>query len=98
MPASVVDIHIVHGKRPAFDVYIGRNVRYQTQWENTKWGNRFHEKLDLYEQFVRETLMDDLHELEGKRLGCWCITTDQLEPVRCHGQILLKLLKEQEVK
>lgn len=35
-----------------------------------------------------------LDELRGKTLGCWCINTDKETPVKCHGQVLLKLLNE----
>jgi len=38
----------------------------------------------------------NLDELEGKILGCWCITTNKLEPLKCHGQILMKLLREKK--
>ena len=91
---TVVNIHKRNGIRPKYDVYIGRTVRYHRQWPNTKWGNRFYKRLDLYEKYIRETLWDDLDELVGKRLGCWCVTTDQIEPLRCHGQILMKLIQE----
>jgi len=30
-------------------------------------------------------LLKDLHELKGKRLGCWC------KPLPCHGDILVGL-------
>ena len=33
--------------------------------------------------------MNDLHELEGKTLGCWC------KPEKCHGDILIKLWIQQ---
>ena len=33
-----------------------------------------------------------LREIKGKRLGCWCIETDQISPIVCHGQVLLYLM------
>jgi len=37
----------------------------------------------------------DLNELAGKRLGCWCVTTGSCEPpLKCHGQIWIKLWRE----
>lgn len=33
-------------------------------------------------------LMNDLHELEGKVLGCWC------KPKACHGDVLVELVSE----
>lgn len=94
---TVVDIHKVNGERPEFDLYIGRRVRFHKIFtKDSKWGNRFYKDLEGYEQHIREDLWDDLDELEGKRLGCWCITTSKLEPVECHGQILMKLFKEKK--
>lgn len=37
-------------------------------------------------------LLEDLEELRGKTLRCWC------EPSRCHGHILLELLSERTTK
>ena len=79
---------VVHCKREAHDVYIGRP---------TKWGNPYtigthgtrEEVIALYEVWIRKSsLMADLPELEGKVLGCWCA------PRACHGDVLLKLIKE----
>ncbi len=64
----------------------------------SKWGNPYHigihgdrgEVIAMYESHVRgrADLMAALPELAGKVLGCHCT------PKRCHGEILLKLLKE----
>ena len=92
---TVVDIHKKNGIRPEFDVYIGRRVQYHKEFTtDSKWGNKFYTRLDLYEQYIRETLWSDLDELVGKRLGCWCVTTDQIIPIQCHGQVLMKLIRE----
>lgn len=92
--SSVVDIHKKKGVRPDFDVYIGRAVLWTEFTRNTKWANLFYLRLDLYEEYIRSHLWDDLGELEGKKLGCWCLTTADIEPIVCHGQLLMKLLKE----
>ena len=61
----------------------------------TKWGNPFRigpdgtrqEVIELYRSWiVQSTLMNDLHELAGKRLGCHC------KPLRCHGDVLANLV------
>ena len=80
---------VVHCKKEPFDVYIGRP---------SKWGNPYIIGVDgerdqvllLYEAYVRSTpeLMDSLHELEGKVLGCWC------HPKPCHGDVLIRLMEE----
>lgn len=49
------------------------------------------ESLRLYEEHIRNTpeLWDALEELRDlKELGCWC------KPLRCHGDVLVKLVKE----
>lgn len=94
--SMVVDIHKVKGKRPHFDVYIGRRVQYHLEFtEDSKWANRS-QSLEAYELWIRNCarLWNALDELKGKILGCWCVTTDQLEPLMCHGQVLMKLVQE----
>jgi len=100
---SVVDIHKKNGVRPKFDVYIGRAVRFTEFTEGSKWANPFSSKLanclDMFEMRIRRLIREqpekyDLRELVGKRLGCWCITTNKIESLICHGQIYLKLIKE----
>ena len=93
---SVVDIHKIKGVTPEYDVYIGRRVQFHPVFRRDSiWANRS-SSLEGYESSIRyiPRLWNRLEELRGKRLGCWCITTDQLEPVACHGQILMKLIKE----
>lgn len=82
---------IVHCKKKPFDVYIGRP---------SKWGNPF--KIDSttdriaavekYRQWITagngKHLLNDLHELKGKVLGCWCA------PLNCHGEVLLDLVNK----
>ena len=94
--SMVVDIHKKNGKRAKFDVYIGRKIRYHKEFtEDSKWRNRS-PTLEAYEDSIRinDRLWNALDELEGKILGCWCVTTEKLEPIECHGQILMKLILE----
>ena len=77
---------VVHCKRAAHDVYIGRP---------SKWGNPFvigrdgtrEEVIARYEAWLLEQpeLLAALPELEGKTLGCWCA------PRPCHGDVLARL-------
>ena len=87
-------MRIVHWKKEPYDVYIGRPG---------KWGNPYiigpdgtrEEVIEKYEEWVRSspTMMRTLHQLKGKVLGCWC------DPgVPCHGEVLLKLMKEQGIE
>lgn len=77
-------------------VYIGRNVHWVKGANSSKWRNPYSVKkygldksLQLYRQHLFDTgLIDDLDELSGKVLGCWC------KPNRCHGDILVELFKK----
>lgn len=80
------------------DIYIGRACS-MGNWnlKASKWGNPFKlseysldEALKKYEEYVRNNkeLIASLPELAGKLIGCWCY------PKPCHGDILIKLLKE----
>jgi hypothetical protein len=42
--------------------------------------------------------MNDLKELKGKTLGCWCREVGNKKKRICHGDILLELIKEVESK
>jgi len=96
--SMVVDIHKKNGKRAEFDVYIGRKIRYHREFtEDSKWANP-HLSLEEYERYAREWLWDDLDELRCKILGCWCVTTDRVSPLRCHGQVLMRLVLEKGVE
>jgi hypothetical protein len=82
---------VVHCKKEPYDVYIGRP---------SKWGNPFvigedgtrEEVIKKYEEWIRgrPDLLNDISELKDKVLGCWC------SPQSCHGDVLVKILKEQE--
>ena len=77
------------------NIYIGRRTALL---EPSKWENPFRisrknsrEKvLKLFEQYIRSNriLFNDVHQLRGKNLGCWC------HPKPCHGDILQQLLQE----
>lgn len=77
---------VVHCKKEAFDVYIGRP---------SKWGNpyvigRDGSRSEVIEKFrmrllLNKELCEQLIELRGKVLGCWCA------PAECHGDVLVEL-------
>lgn len=74
---------VVHCKRSAHDVYIGRP---------SKWGNPFvigrdgsrAEVIQKYRAWAQAKGLDQAAktELKGKVLGCWC------SPLGCHGDVL----------
>lgn len=80
-------------------VYIGRDMTFYVKGAaRSKWHNPFTAKrygraecLRLYEARIRENingLWDQLGELSGKVLGCWC------KPEPCHGDVLTELFRE----
>lgn len=84
--------YVVHCKRDKHDVYIGRP---------SKWGNPFvigrdgtrTQVIAKYRAWLLEqpVLMNSLHELRGKTLGCWCA------PQPCHGDVLAELANKEHV-
>jgi len=87
---------VVHVKREAYDVYVGRPSR---------WGNPFSHKpgtkaryrvadrteaIASYRRWLWEEIragrvqLEELAALDGKTLGCWC------SPAPCHGEVLLE--------
>lgn len=81
-------------KTKKYDIYVGRG---------SKWGNPYSHiygkgiycsnrsiAIKKYEEYIKSNkeLLESLHELKGKVLGCYC------SPKRCHGEILIKLVEE----
>lgn len=69
-----------------FDIYIGRGSKWGNPFKIGRDGDRL-EVIAKYRKYIlnRSDLLADLHELKGKRLGCWCC------PKPCHGDILVEL-------
>lgn len=86
------------------DVYIDRFHRSSKYgvFQESKWHNPFNLRewsgltrdsiTGMYKTHIhsRPELIASLHELKGKRLGCWC------KPESCHGDILAKLSNEEQ--
>jgi len=82
------ETRVVNLRHEKYDVYIGRG---------SKWGNPFkigadgtrEEVIEKYRQYImnRPDLLNDLEELRGKCLGCYC------KPKPCHGDVLVELLE-----
>lgn len=79
------------------DIYIGRKcIKGGWDLKNSKWANPFSVKecgshkiaCKKYKDYIleRPDLLNNLHELKGKVLGCWC------KPKPCHGDVLIELL------
>lgn len=85
---------VVHCKREPYDVYIGRPSKWGNPFshkEGTLAKYRVftrEEAIQKYREWImtQQHLLADLHELQGKRLGCWC------KPLPCHGDVLVELV------
>lgn len=77
---------VVHCKRDEYDIYIGRPSPFGNPFVLGKDGNR-KEVIEKYRAWIQTQpdLLAQLHELKGKRLGCWCA------PKLCHGHVLAEL-------
>lgn len=80
--------YVVHCKKQKYDVYIGRPYKWGNPFEIGKDGTR-EEVCQKYKDWITQGdgkyLLNDLHELKDKILGCWC------HPKQCHGDILHEL-------
>lgn len=79
---------VVHCKRESYDVYIGRPSKWGNPFTIGKDGTR-EEVIEKYREYLlgNDELMNSLHELKGKVLGCWCA------PKPCHGDVLKELIE-----
>lgn len=69
-------------------VYIGRGSKWGNPFVIGKHGDR-DEVIDMYEEWLLNNpeLLDQIDELIGKDLWCFC------KPKRCHGDVLVKLVR-----
>lgn len=89
--------------------YIGRQNPWVDGAYRSKWANPFSvkkhglkESLRLYKHHVENgPLIDQIQELKGRVLGCWCINDSissnpsilaDEDSFKCHGHVLLYLL------
>ena len=81
-------------------IYIGRANSFlglpQSKWHNPFPMKNENERKEVLRKFLfyildREDLLEDLHEIDGKKLICYCA------PKYCHGDILIRL-REYQIK
>ncbi len=92
---------VVHCKKEDYDVYIGRGSKWGNPFSHlknsqAKWiVSSRSEAISKYKDWITtgegSYLLNDLIELEGMRLGCWC------KPKSCHGDILCYLSKNKHI-
>jgi len=89
---------VVHCKKESYDVYIGRPSKWGnpfTHLEGSTQAKYFKpsraEAIEAYRNYILKGdgihLLNDLDELDGKVLGCWC------KPKSCHGDILVEIIQ-----
>lgn len=89
----------VHHRKEDYDVLICRPSKWGNPFSSKQNSTAKYkvstrgESIDRYREWILrgegKYLLDDLHELEGKILGCWC---DNNQP--CHGDILVELVNQ----
>jgi hypothetical protein len=91
---------VVNIRDSSYDVYIGRPSKWGNPYSHkdgtlAEFKVKSRKKaIEKYEEYLlkNESLMESLHELEGKTLGCWC------KPKACHGDILIKYANQKSNK
>lgn len=87
---------VVNISQDPYDIYIGRGSKWGNPFshrDGTKakyvMGSR-EEAIEAYREYITtgegKHLLNDLDELKGKVLGCYC------KPKSCHGDILQSLM------
>lgn len=99
MKLDPVETKVVHCKREKFDLYIGRPSEWGNPYSHKPGTaaqflvNTREEAIEEYRKHLirqlrsGEVTIQQLQELSGKTLGCWC------HPKACHGDILAKAAK-----
>ncbi|PJZ19816.1 hypothetical protein CEW46_21235 [Bacillus cereus] len=86
---------VVNKYKEPYDIYIGRGSKWGNPFSHLD-GTKAQFKVGSREEAVRAFknwiltqphLLNDLEELEGKTLGCFC------KPQLCHGDVLVKLVE-----
>lgn len=100
---------VVNLKTDSYDVYIGRGSKWGCPFTIIKDRPTLakeivdskEEALSKYKEYVLATpeLIDNLDELEGKVLGCYCMPSDGSFPIPfiCHGQVLVDLISRKNI-
>jgi hypothetical protein len=99
--------YVVHFRKYNHDVYIGRPSKWSnpfTHKEIEKTKAEFQvscrkEAIEKFEEYLHTSgLINNIDELRGKVLGCWCCNkpTDGSEKsFLCHGQVIAKYLNSE---
>ena len=101
---------VVHVNKESYDVYIGRPSKWGNPFTHIADKETLaafivssrYEALIKYKEYLlnNEDLMSSIMELDGKILGCWCITDSDNPPYpfECHGQIIQSIITNLKLK
>lgn len=91
---------VVNKYRHKYDVYIGRGSKWGNPFTHKQGTMAKHivesreQAIEKYREYITtgegKHLLNDLHELKGKTLGCFC------KPQACHGDVLVELVNQLE--
>ena len=96
-----METKVVHLSKEPYDIRIDRSSKFGNPFRIGRDGNR-REVIEKFKQWIkgedfthfkqreRKLILRNLHQLEGKVLGCWC------KPKPCHGDVLVALIEETE--
>lgn len=87
---------VVNKYKHPYDVYIGRGSKWGNPYSHLQGTQAKYvvstrqEAVDKFQEYILygegQHLLNDLHELQNKTLGCFC------KPQACHGDILVELV------
>ena len=83
---------VVNKYKEEYDIYVGRGSKWGNPYAIGEHGTR-DEVIEAYRRFLWKQIrsgdvtIEDLLELDGKRLGCFC------KPQACHGDVIAKAVE-----
>ena len=83
---------VVNKYKEEYDIYIGRGSKWGNPYVIGEHGTR-EDVIDTFRIYLWEQMKsgritkEDLLELDGKRLGCFC------KPQACHGDVIAKAVE-----
>lgn len=98
--ANNIKTKVVNLNDEPYEVYIGRGSKWGNPFTHVTNKTTLakyivptrDEAIESYRNYIEygegKHLLKDLHELDGKILGCFC------KPKSCHGDILIELIKK----
>jgi hypothetical protein len=83
-----------------YDVYIGRPSVFGNPWSSkpSKYTDNIvsskKEAIEKYRQYLLNSpkLLEKIEELRGKTIACWCD-----EKSKCHGDVIIEILKKKRL-